>query len=155
MMNKRHSLHDVKLQPAFFEDGQQATLLRYLDPDFINRFQQDIQQQRFNAVQFGRWLEEERHSHHDRHRTDHDPLCLSYCLLRGCLSPTRNAGTGPTENQLGGLCDRKENQRDNRPGSRRRGSRGWQSRQRPIRPGYQPPVQRSTAKTHLIPCIQR
>ena len=47
MMNKRHSLHDVKLQPAFFEDGQQATLLRYLDPDFINRFQQDIQQQRF------------------------------------------------------------------------------------------------------------
>ena len=135
MMNKRHSLHDVKLQPAFFENGQQATLLRYLDPDFINRFQQDIQQQRFNAVQFGRWLEEERHSQHDRHPVLRLPTHRAFhivCCEVACHRPGMPA-LDPQKISSAGFVIRKEKPTGQQAWIIEEGEAvGWQSRQRPV-----------------------
>ena len=103
-MNSLHRLHDVELRPAFFEGGEQATLLRYLDADFIARFTQDIQQKRFSAAQFGAWLEEERHGQYDQtpvlrlptHRAFHIVCCEAVCRRFGtpALDPQKIASAG-------------------------------------------------------------
>lgn len=103
-MNSQHKLHDVILKPAFFENKRQATLLRYLDADFIARFQQDIQQQRFSGIQFSEWQEEERHSDFDdrpvlrlpTHRAFHIVCCEVACNRLGepALDPAKIASAG-------------------------------------------------------------
>ncbi len=103
-MNTRHKLHDVILKPAFFEAEKRATVLRYLDPEFINRFRQDIQTGRFSQVQFGAWLDEERHSQHDdtpvlrlpTHRAFHLVCCEVACNQLGqpALDPQKIASAG-------------------------------------------------------------
>ena len=134
MMNKQHTLHDIKLQPAFFENGQHATLLRYLDPDFINRFQQDIQQQRFNAVQFGRWLEEERHSQHDQHPVLRLPTHRAFhliCCEVICHRPGFPA-LEPQKIRSAGFVIRKEKPQGQQAWIIEEGEAvGWQSRQKP------------------------
>ncbi|MEK9711619.1 MAG: hypothetical protein VW258_03555 [Thalassolituus sp.] len=133
-MNTVHKLHDVALRPAFFEGGNHATLLRYLDPDFVNRFRQDVHQKRFSAPQFRDWLEEERHSHHDdtpvlrlpTHRAFH-LVCLEVVCQRlgtPALDPQKIASAGfvirreTSEGQQAWIMEEGE-------------AVGWQSRQAP------------------------
>ena len=134
-MNQRHAVHDVTLKPAFFEKGRNASLLRYLDPDFINRFQQDVQQKRFDAAQFNDWLEEERHSHHDNHpvlrlpthRAFHIVCCEVVCNRLGtpALDPAKIASAGFVIRRQSARGQQAWILEDGEPV-------GWQTRQHPV-----------------------
>jgi len=68
-MTAAQKLHAIRLQAPFYLNahaGQRSGLHRYLDPDFINRYRQDIQRGQFTLPQFHHWLEEERHSRHGK-----------------------------------------------------------------------------------------
>lgn len=103
-MTSASPLHDVRLKPPYFESGERATLLRYLDPDFIARFQQDVRKQRFQQPQFADWVREETHSPFDRkpvlrlptHRAFHLFCCEVVCerFGRPALDPARITSAG-------------------------------------------------------------
>lgn len=107
-MTSAQPIHSVRLRPPFFQgskqSGEQASLLRYLDPDFINRFQQDVSKQRFQQTQFADWVKEETHSQFDKkpvlrlptHRAFHIVCCEVVCerFGRPALDPTRITSAG-------------------------------------------------------------
>ena len=103
-MTSAQPIHNVRLQPAFFQNGQQASLLRYLDADFIARFQQDVLKQRFEQAQFSAWVNEEGHSPYDdkpvlrlpTHRAFHLVCCEVICerFGRPALDPARITSAG-------------------------------------------------------------
>lgn len=103
-MTSAQPIHNVRLRPPFFQQGEQATLLRYLDADFIARFQQDVRKQRFDQTQFSAWVDEEGHSPYDNkpvlrlptHRAFHLVCCEVICerFGRPALDPTRITSAG-------------------------------------------------------------
>ena len=103
-MNMQPQLHHVRLRPPFFHEGQGACLSRYLDPDFVNRFRQDVKRRQFSSPQFQQWQEEERHSRWDRrpvlrlptHRAFHLVSCEAVCEQLGqpALDPERVTSAG-------------------------------------------------------------
>ncbi|OZG70298.1 hypothetical protein BTA51_26620 [Hahella sp. CCB-MM4] len=103
-MNMMQTLHNVRLKAPFFAKDRHSALLRYLDPDFVNRFRQDIQQRRFSQATFGDWIEEEKHSRHDTkpvlrlpsHRAFHLVCCEVVCERFGlpALDPARITSAG-------------------------------------------------------------
>ncbi len=96
--------HKVRLRPPFFQKSMEAALLRYLDPDFIGRFQQDVLKKRFDQVQFSAWVEEENTSQFDNkpvlrlptHRTFHLVCCEVVCERFGlpALDPAQITSSG-------------------------------------------------------------
>lgn len=104
--------HNFRLLPPFFQEKQQATLLRYLDADFIPRFMQDIEKKRFTQPQFGKWQREEKHSNHDdapvlrlpTHRTFHLVCCEAVCDTIGqpAVDPARIESAGFVIRRVGG-----------------------------------------------------
>ncbi|MDJ0621408.1 MAG: hypothetical protein QNJ17_00500 [Desulfocapsaceae bacterium] len=96
--------HKVRLRPPFFQKSMEAALLRYLDPDFIARFQQDVLKQRFEQVQFSAWVKEENSSQFDNkpvlrlptHRTFHLICCEVICERFGlpALDPAHITSSG-------------------------------------------------------------
>ena len=103
-MNINQSLHAVSIQPPFYHDGADASLHRYLDAEFINRFQQDMQQQQFTLPQFSSWMGEDKHSQYDNkpvlrlplHRAFHLVCCEVVCdqLGKPALDPQRITSAG-------------------------------------------------------------
>jgi len=107
-MTSAQPIHSVRLRPPFFQrlsqSGEQASLLRYLDPDFVNRFQQDVSKQRFAQTQFADWIKEETHSQFDSkpvlrlptHRAFHLVCCEVVCerFGRPALDPARITSAG-------------------------------------------------------------
>ena len=103
-MNINQSLHAVTIKEPFYHSGSDAALHRYLDAEFINRFQQDMQQQQFTLPQFSSWMEEDKHSQHDNkpvlrlplHRAFHLVSCEVVCdqLGKPALDPQRITSAG-------------------------------------------------------------
>lgn len=103
-MTSAQMLHDVRLKAPHFETGERATLLRYLDADFVARFQQDVKKQRFEQAQFADWTQEETHSPFDSkpvlrlptHRAFHLLCCEVVCerFGRPALDPARITSAG-------------------------------------------------------------
>ncbi len=103
-MTSRQTLHRVRIQPPFYSDDPYAGLHRYLDAEFISRFQQDVQRRRFDQPQFSAWLAEEAHSPHGNqpvlrlpaHRTFHVVCCEVVCEQTGspALCPRRITSAG-------------------------------------------------------------
>ncbi len=103
-MTTLQHIHKVRLRPPFFQKGDQAGLLRYLDPDFIARFQQDVQKKRFDQPQFSAWTSEETHSQFDNkpvlrlptHRAFHLVCCEVICERFGlpALDPKHITSSG-------------------------------------------------------------
>ena len=103
-MQTHQHVHKVRLHPPFFQKNKQAGLLRYLDPDFIARFQQDVEKKRFDKPQFSAWLKEETHSRFDKkpvlrlptHRTFHLVCCEVICERFGmpALDPAHISSGG-------------------------------------------------------------
>jgi hypothetical protein len=103
-MTTLQHIHNVRLRPPFFKSDGHAGLLRYLDPDFIARFQQDVHKKRFDQPQFTTWTEEENHSQFDNkpvlrlptHRTFHLVCCEVICERFGlpALDPKHISSSG-------------------------------------------------------------
>ncbi len=103
-MNINQTLHAVTIKAPFYHSGTDAALHRYLDTEFINRFQQDIQQQQFTLPQFSSWMKEDKHSPHDNkpvlrlplHRAFHLVSCEVVCdqLGKPALDPQRITSAG-------------------------------------------------------------
>lgn len=97
-------VHKVRLRPPFFQKSMEAALLRYLDPDFIGRFQQDVLKKRFDQVQFSAWVKEDNTSQFDNkpvlrlptHRTFHLVCCEVICERFGqpALDPAHITSSG-------------------------------------------------------------
>lgn len=107
-------LHAVRIKPPFYQGGQDGNhcgLHRYLDPDFVNRFKQDIQRRQFGLTQFTTWQNDERHSRHGHqpvlrlplHRAFHIISCEVVCERLGhpALDPQKIAGAGFVIRKLG------------------------------------------------------
>ncbi len=80
-MKTEQKSHPTRLKPPFYQTGTGCGLHRYLDAEFVNRFQQDIQQRRFDRVQFLDWQQEERHSRHGQEPVLRLPLHRAFHLL--------------------------------------------------------------------------
>lgn len=103
-MTTLQHIHNVRLRPPFFQSDGHAGLLRYLDPDFIARFQQDVEKKRFNQPQFSEWAKEETHSQFDNkpvlrlptHRAFHLICCEVICERFGlpALDPKHISSSG-------------------------------------------------------------
>lgn len=108
-------LHAVRITAPFYQAsspaGSACGLHRYLDPDFINRFRQELQRRQFDAAPFSRWQEDERHSRHGRepvlrlplHRAFHLVCCEVVCDRPGqpALDPQKISGAGFVIRKLG------------------------------------------------------
>jgi hypothetical protein len=107
-----HKLHRVSIKPPFYGDGRNAGLHRYLDGEFISRFQQDLRGRRFQQPQFSDWLAEEIHSPHDTtpvlrlpaHRAFHLVCVEVVCEQLGhpALCPRRITTPGFVIRRIGG-----------------------------------------------------
>jgi len=103
-MTTLQHIHKVRLRPPFFQNDEHAALLRYLDPDFIARFQLDVQKKRFDQPQFTAWAQEETHSQFDNkpvlrlptHRAFHLVCCEVICERFGlpALDPQHITSSG-------------------------------------------------------------
>ncbi len=51
--------HPLRLVAPFYAPAGQSGLHRYLDPDFINRFRQDVLRRSFDKPQFSAWIAED------------------------------------------------------------------------------------------------
>ena len=95
------TVHPIRLRAPFYHGDERAALHRYLDTEFINRFRQDLDQQRFQLPQFGAWLDEERHSRHDdkpvlrlpTHRAFH--FCSDKCVAIRYIAVETDRRSGP------------------------------------------------------------
>lgn len=111
-MTVQEILHDTRLRAPYYQDASRTSLHRYLDADFVNRFQQDVQRRQFNLTQFENWQEEEKHSRWDRtpvlrlptHRAFHLVCCEVVCerFGRPPLNPEKIASAGFVIRRLGG-----------------------------------------------------
>lgn len=109
-------LHPVRIKPPFYqrsgEGSNHCGLHRYLDPNFINRYKQDIQRRQFDQTQFLTWQEEERHSRHGSepvlrlplHRAFHIVSCEVVCDRLGdpALDPAKIKSAGFVVRRLRG-----------------------------------------------------
>ena len=110
-MTPTQPLHPIRLQPPYYEESGRTSLHRYLDTEFINRFRQDVQHQRYAQPQFSAWLEEETHSQYDTHpvlrlpthRAFHLVCCEVVCerLGRPALDPRRITSAGFAIRRIG------------------------------------------------------
>lgn len=106
-MTIAQQLHAVRIQAPYYHkgrSGEHSGLHRYLDPDFINRYRQDVQRGQFTLPQFDSWQEEERHSRHGKepvlrlplHRAFHIFSCEVVCERLGypALDPRKVTSAG-------------------------------------------------------------
>lgn len=106
-MTIAQNLHAIRIKAPFYqgtESGKHCGLHRYLDPDFINRFKQDIQRGQFSGTQFTTWQNDERHSRHGSepvlrlpsHRAFHIVSCEVVCERLGypALDPQKITSAG-------------------------------------------------------------
>lgn len=103
-MATAQKLHRVRIKAPFYDDDRHAGLHRYLDTEFISRFQQDVRCKRFDQPQFSAWQAEETHSRHDQkpvlrlpaHRAFHLVSCEIICEQTGspALCPKRITSAG-------------------------------------------------------------
>ncbi len=110
-MAPTNQLHSIRIQPPYYEETDGTSLHRYLDPEFINRFRQDVRQQRFDLPQFSTWVREETHSQYDHkpvlrlpvHRTFHLVCCEVVCnqLGKPALDPRRITSAGFVIRRIG------------------------------------------------------
>jgi hypothetical protein len=78
--------HAVQIKPPFYLGGlseERCGLHRYLDPDFVNRFKQDVQRRQFNLTQFTEWQNDERRSQHGREPVLRLPLHRAFHVICG------------------------------------------------------------------------
>lgn len=100
----QHALHPVQIRSPYFAKDERSPLLRYLTPDFINRFRQDVQSKQFDETVYSTWIEEEKHSHYDAkpvlrlpsHRAFHLVCCEVVCARFGwpALNPQKITSAG-------------------------------------------------------------
>lgn len=104
-MTTAQQQHATRIKPPFYQNDGHCGLHRYLDPDFVNRFKQDIQRRQFRQPQFTSWLNDERHSCHGQqpvlrlplHRAFHLASCEVVCqhpLGQPALDPRRITSAG-------------------------------------------------------------
>lgn len=111
-MNKAHPLHTPRIKAPFYQNDSHCGLHRYLDPDFVNRFKQDMQRRQFGLTQFALWQEDECHSRHGKqpvlrlplHRAFHLVSCEVVCDRLGhpALDPGKIISAGFVIRRLGG-----------------------------------------------------
>ena len=111
-MNKAQPLHAPRIKSPFYQNGSHCGLHRYLDPDFVNRFKQDLQRRQFSLTQFALWQEDERHSRHGKqpvlrlplHRAFHLVSCEVVCDRLGypALDPSKITSAGFVMRRLRG-----------------------------------------------------
>ena len=100
-MNSHLDMHPIRLRPPYFGASAQGAIHRYLDPEFVPRFQQDLLTQGFPD---NTWQQEDRFSGHDdklvlrlpMHRCFYLVSCEVSCERLGlpALDPARIASAG-------------------------------------------------------------
>lgn len=111
-MDRAQTLHHISICAPHYSGDARTSLHRYLSTEFISRFEQDVQRQQFNLPQFSAWLEEERHSKHDKkpvlrlplHRAFHVMCCEVVCERFGhpALDSQRITSAGFVVRRVGG-----------------------------------------------------
>ena len=111
-MNKAHPLHTPRIKAPFYQNDSHCGLHRYLDPDFVNRFKQDMQRRQFGLTQFAHWQKDECHSRHGKqpvlrlplHRAFHLVSCEVVCDRLGhpALDPGKITSAGFVIRRLSG-----------------------------------------------------
>ena len=101
----------MRIQPPYYEEAGGTSLHRYLDAEFINRFRQDVQHERYGQAQFSNWMQEESHSQYDNkpvlrlptHRAFHLVCCEVVCERLGlpALDPQRITSAGFVIRRIG------------------------------------------------------
>lgn len=80
-MKTEQKPHPIRLKPPFYQTGTGCGLHRYLDAEFVARFQQDVLRRRFDRVQFLDWQQEERHSRYGQEPVLRLPLHRAFHVL--------------------------------------------------------------------------
>jgi hypothetical protein len=111
-MNLAHDLHAMRIIAPYYGAGERCGLHRYLDAEFVSRFQKDIRLLRQDGPQFSAWQEEERHSPFGTqpvlrlplHRAFHIVCCEVVCdrLGQPALDPARVTSAGFVIRRVGG-----------------------------------------------------
>jgi len=111
-MDMAQQAHAVRIDVPFYQPGAGCGLHRYLDPDFTNRFKQDVERRLFGGPQFRVWQEDERHSRHGKepvlrlplHRAFHVVSCEVVCDRVGspAFDPQRITSAGFVIRRAGG-----------------------------------------------------
>lgn len=107
--------HDIKLQQPFYAPAGEAVLHRYLHPDFIPGFQQDLQRGMGGGAEPWAWQREDRFSPHDNslvlrqptHRSFYLISCEVVCDRLGmpALDPLRIVSAGFVIRRVGGSSE--------------------------------------------------
>ena len=108
--------HPVKIQAPHYAQGAGVALHKYLDTEFLPRFQQDLSRQRLDAAEATAWLMEDRFSPHDDslvlrlpiHRCFHLVSCEVVCDVLGgpALDPRRITSAGFVIRHVGAARER-------------------------------------------------
>jgi hypothetical protein len=104
--------HSVRLQQPYYATNRRAVLHRYMETDFVNRFQQDLTRNLFSNAEVFRWKQEDLFSRHDNtvvlrqpiHRTFYLLSCEVVCDRIGfpALGPERIDSAGFVIRRVGG-----------------------------------------------------
>jgi len=80
-MNMMMNYHAVKIRPPFYKKTGGAQLHRYLIPDFIPRFQQDLNDGLLHSEPATAWQTQDRFSKHDNHLVLRLPMHRTFYLI--------------------------------------------------------------------------
>lgn len=80
-MNIMLHAHAVRLRPPFYGSGNQAQLHRYLEPEFVQRFQRDLQLQQLTSNANTEWRTKDRFSDHDNKLVLRLPMHRSFYVF--------------------------------------------------------------------------
>ncbi len=67
-LNNRDDIHPVRLRAPYFSGQNKAELHRYFEPEFIGRFQRDLQRNQINAASLNAWKSEDAFSKYSPHK---------------------------------------------------------------------------------------
>ena len=73
--------HDVKIQSPYFKNGEGAQLHRYLVPEFVPRFLQQLSENVLDDSNQLQWQSEDRFSHHDKTLVLRQPIHKTFYLV--------------------------------------------------------------------------
>ena len=73
--------HPTRLRAPYFSGQDAAELHRYFEPEFITRFQRDLQRHQINASSLGQWKQEDAFSKHDKKPVLRLPMHKSFYLV--------------------------------------------------------------------------
>lgn len=80
-MNTAVNTHPVLLRAPYFNGGSTAALHRYFEPEFIQRFQRDLQRQQISPASLDSWKAEDSFSRHDNTPVLRLPMHKSFYLV--------------------------------------------------------------------------